>query len=388
MNARSVAAPPQESFGIASSSSPWPVLGVPDHVLLTKAQEQKLGKAIQRSRKLRQWLEQQQTNNNEYRNPLPDDDAVHYSLVAPYHKYTQAQMDDILERGHRAKQKLMMHNLKLVSGIAKKWAYMTHNSNGEYISSPYAGSWTRPALQEAIQEGIVGLAKAAERFEPSRNWRFSTYATYWITNSIRLCYTKASTGHAMRLPSTYYETLGKYKALIKRQYGVNQGAPPMEDLAAQMDIRLSRLQQIIRLTQPPLSLDSPIRGVASAGKSGLAEQTESTLGDILLMDTHNDPEALVEWSLLRKALDHAMATQLSPHERDVVRLRLGLDDGVTRSCRQVSVDCYEERFRTVDIQMTWNRALKKLRSPQALSEYQWMSYFELCNVDLETVSLR
>ena len=162
----------------------------------------------------------------------------------------------------------------------------------------------------------------------------------------------------------------------------------MEDLAAQMDIRLSRLQQIIRLTQPPLSLDSPIRGVASAGKSGLAEQTESTLGDILLMDTHNDPEALVEWSLLRKALDHAMATQLSPHERDVVRLRLGLDDGVTRSCRQVSVDCYEERFRTVDIQMTWNRALKKLRSPQALSEYQWMSYFELCNVDLETVSLR
>lgn len=397
---------PKERVGIASSS--WPTLGVPNHAFLTKRQEQTLGKAIQKSRKLRQWLEQQpssddddddyvdddvdaddDTSHGTKRTPLLDEAAVVYSsLAVPYQNYTQAQIDTILEKGNRAKQTLMLHNIKLVSGIAKKWAFMTHNNKGEYTSNPYAGSLTRPSLQEAIQEGIVGLAKAAERFEPNRNWRFSTYATYWITNSIRLCYTQASTGQGMRLPNTYYETLGTYKALVKRQYQLNQCAPPMEELAAEMNIRVSRLQRILQLTQPPLSLETPTRAYATAGKSGLADKSDSVLGDLLCMDAEDDPEVLVEWSLLRRALDHAMVTQLSPHERNVIRLRLGLDDGVTRTSRQVANDFYEGRFRTTEIVATWNRALKKLRSPRALSQYQWMSYFELCDIDIETVSWR
>lgn len=385
MNVQSIAAPPEKRTLAAA----WPALGLPDHALLTKAQEQKLGRAIQKARKLQQWIEQT-PQNHQFE---PDDPAAAYRSSAKsshelFQNYTQAQIDVILERGHRAKQTLIVHNLKLVSGIAKKWALMTHNNNREYTSNAFEGSLTRPSLQEAIQEGIVGLSKAADRYEPDRNWKFSTYATYWITASIRTCYSRASTGHAMRLPSQYYETLGKYKSLLKEQYHNNLRAPPLEDLASEMNINLSRLQQIIRLTQPPLSLDSPSRAFASAGKSGIADQSDGILGDNIIMDNEDDPEALVERSLLRQALEHALATELAPHERDVVRLRLGLDDGVTRTCRRVAEECFQGRLRTVDIQVTWNRALKKLRSPQALSQYQWLSYLELCDVDQETVSLR
>ncbi len=387
-NVQSLAAPTEERK--ASTAASWPATGIPNHKILTKAQEQKLGKAIQRSRKLRQWLEQCETKAN---TPL-DDAAIVYALSSsvtshesPYHNYTQAQIDTVLEKGHQAKQKLMMHNLRLVSKIAKKWAYMTHNNHGDYTSNANDGSLTRPSVQEAIQEGIEGLARAVDRYDPSRNWRFSTYATYWITDSIRNCYASASNGHAMRLPSGYYEIVARYKSLMKEQYHLRQAAPPMEDLAAQMDIKLSRLQNILRLAQPPLSLDGPTSSFASAGKAGIADASTTMLGDILVMGTSEDPEALLEWSMLRGALEHALLTQLSPHERDVVRLRSGLEDGVTRTFRQVSVDCYEGKLNPVQIQVTWVRALKKLRSPEALSKYGWMSYFELCDVDPETVSL-
>ncbi|GAX13386.1 hypothetical protein FisN_9Lh027 [Fistulifera solaris] len=389
VSVQSLVAPTDEKKATIAAS--WPATGIPNHKILTKAQEQKLGKAIQRARKLRQWLEQHPT---QAKIPL-DDASIVYALSSSvtshesssYHNYTQAQIDTILEKGHQAKQKLMMYNLRLVSKIAKKWAYMTHYKNGDYISNANDGSLTRPSIQEAIQEGIEGLARAVDRYDPTKNWRFSTYATYWITDSIRNCYASASNGHAMRLPSAYHETVARYKSLIKEQYHLYQAAPPMENLAAQMDLKLSRLQKILRLAQPPLSLDGPTSSFASAGKSGIADASTTMLGDILVMGTSEDPEALLEWSMLRGALEHALVTQLSPHERDVVRLRSGLDDGVTRTFRQVSVDCYEGKLSPVQIQVTWVRALKKLRSPEALSKYGWMSYFELCDVDPESVSL-
>ncbi len=389
LNVQSLAAPTEEKK--TTNAASWPATGIPNHKILTKAQEQKLGKAIQKSRKLRQWLEQHSTKAQ---TPL-DDAAIVYALSPSitshesslYHNYTQAQIDTILEKGHHAKQTLMMYNLRLVSKIAKKWAYMTHNNNGDYMSNANDGSLTRPSVQEAIQEGIEGLARAADRYDPTKNWRFSTYATYWITDSIRNCYASATNGHAMRLPSAYYETVARYKSLIKEQYHLRQAPPPMEDLAAQMDMKLPRLQKILRVAQPPLSLDGPTSSFAGAGKSGIAEASTTMLGEILVMGTSEDPEALLEWSMLRGALEHALLTQLTPRERDVVRLRSGFDDGVTRTFREVSEDCYEGKISPVQVQVTWTKALKKLRSPQALSKYGWMSYFEMCDVDPETVTL-
>ena len=329
-----------------------------------------------------------------------------------------AQVESILLNGARARDTLIRSNIRLVVGIAKKWARNNGNkyegSSSDQISSSsstgsgssssnmessrkagdhalhalYTGGWDRPAVNEAVQEGILGLAKAAERYEPSRGLRFSTYATHWVTNSIRQCFQRTSTG-VLRLPKQFYEIKTRYQILCKEYYHDGKAEPSLEEIANEMNLTPQRLRTVLRMTRPLLSTDGPVsRGSRTqAGKAG-GDGVNILISDTLVDTMEMQPEDRVELAFLRQCLENAMAAELAPHERDIIRFRLGLDDGVPRTCRQVAQECYGGSLTTNDVKYLERRAFKKLRSPQTLSTYKLLAYLDFCDVDQETMTLR
>ena len=318
------------------------------------------------------------------------------------------EMEHILLIGAQARDTLIRSNLKLVSSICKKWARTSSGQGGSngatsYLKGPdsyftiYSGSWDRPSLSEAIQEGVIGLTTAVERFDPSRGLRFSTYATYWITNSVRQCFQRASTG-CLRLPTNYYDTRSRFKTLVRKYYEVDGDVPSMDVLAEEMGLSENRLQWILSITQGLLSMEGllvPRGSYTRAGKAGNINRMEDSLllADTLADNTNygsseygNNPMDCVELSFLRQQLESAMAVELVPFERDVLRLRLGLDDGVTRNCREVAQMC-GGRLKQSDIRTVERRALKKLRSPVALATYKLLTFLDFADVDIQTITM-
>jgi DNA-directed RNA polymerase sigma subunit (sigma70/sigma32) len=157
-----------------------------------------------------------------------------------------------------------------------------------------------------------------------------------------------------------------------------------------MGLTRPRLEVILRSTRPLVSIDAPLRtgAVTQAGKAGNdVSQTNLLLADLLTDEQALPPEDLVELSFLRQNLENAMATELAPHERDVLRLRLGLDDGVTRTARQVAEEC-GNALTVAEVRSTERRAFQKLRSPQALANYQLLAYLDFAGVDRDTLRVR
>jgi Sigma-70 region 2 len=203
----------------------------------------------------------------------------------------RSQLRTILLDGALAREKLMRSNVKLVASIAQKWvggdskrAFTKKNS---YVRAYNGGTTSitgRPTLEEAIQEGVLGLAEAAERFDPDRGFRFSTYATMWVTNSIRKCFQLESTS-GIRLPTRLYEIKRIYIARVRHYLNIQQSVPPIEVLAKDLGITEKRLLTALRKTQPLQSLDAAIMGGQStgAGKAGALESSDSgyTLGSLL-----------------------------------------------------------------------------------------------------------
>lgn len=289
--------------------------------------------------------------------------------------------------------------------IAKKWCRQSSVANNPSNQlTLYGGSSTRPSLDEAIQEGIIGLATAADRFDYERNLKFGTYATYWITNSIRQCFHAAATG-CMRVPTNYHQTKGNYQKLVKEHYKETGGeALPMDAAAAELGLTPNRLEFILRSTEPLVSLDAPVpNGLlpTQAGKAGNSDNPGEALlvntikryedvGCVLLVRAYpysysnycivlaNSsellPEEQVEMSLLRQCLENAMATELSPHERDILRLRHGLDDGVSRSAREVC-DLLGS-VSVSDVRKSENSAFRKLRSPYSVHTYHLLGFLD------------
>jgi RNA polymerase sigma factor (sigma-70 family) len=316
---------------------------------------------------------------------LSDDDIrLHLGIAGG-----RAQVRSILLDGALARDTLIASNVRLVVSIAKKWAKNAHKAARESMQSIYSGGWNRPSLDEAVQEGILGLAKAADRYDPERGLRFATYATYWVTNSVRFCFQTASTG-CLRVPVGFHDTKTKFKRLVKEYYDEFGDAPGIDDLAEQMGLTRPRLEVILRSTRPLVSIDAPLRtgAVTQAGKAGNdVSQTNLLLADLLTDEQALPPEDLVELSFLRQNLENAMATELAPHERDVLRLRLGLDDGVTRTARQVAEEC-GNALTVAEVRSTERRAFQKLRSPQALANYQLLAYLDFAGVDRDTLRVR
>ena len=297
----------------------------------------------------------------------------------------------ILIEGALARDQLIRCNVKLVVSIAKKWARntarMTTSDGGHKLMAIYAGSTTRPSLDEAIQEGIIGLARAVDRYDAKREFRFSTYATYWITNQVRICFQRASTG-CLRVPAPYHDIKTRYKKIIRRCVETNTPVPPDEELAIQVGVTINRMRKALHYTRPLISLDAPLhagmgasRG-SNAGGDGVGER--QFLVSDLLESEERDPEEQVELSLLRQCLENAMASELSPHERDVIRLRLGLDDGVARSAREV-VDVCGGHISVAEVRNAEKRAYRKMASPFAVHTRQLLSYLDFAGGDLETI---
>jgi len=281
------------------------------------------------------------------------------------------ELTSVLIHGALAKQKMIKSNIRLVTSIAKKWFRSAKNDGNSKMKgsqhSSYSGSWSVPALDEAIQQGIIGLAMAAERFEPERNFKFSTYATYYITNEVRKIFQSSITG-CLYVPQHYFGIRNKYQYLVKEYFLETGQALDIQTAAHKLKLKIPRLQFVLKSTESLLQLDSPIalgesQGGKSGGNQGMAGGS-NTFSDTLPCDD-TTAESIIERSLLRQCIENALAAELSPHERDIVRLRHGLDDGVSRTVKQVRESC-GGMLSLADIRTVEKRAYRKLRFPYSV----------------------
>lgn len=201
----------------------------------------------------------------------------------------RSELRSVLLEGALAREQLIRRNVKLVLSIAKKWVGQISIRKSDTLVRAYTGTVSitgRPTLDEALQEGIMGLAEAAERFDPERGFRFSTYATMWVTNSIRKCFQLESTS-GIRLPVPYYDVKSKYVSRVRHYLSSKGEVPSMDVMADEMGVTVERLVTVLRMTQPLVSIDAGLggasQGAQGAGKSGSSEISDSdyTLASML-----------------------------------------------------------------------------------------------------------
>ncbi len=287
--------------------------------LLTKEDEVTLAMAMEAGKEAEQQLETARLSAERGMEVLPPE--------------KRKELEEIVKRGKEARERLTVSNLRLVVSIAKR--YMNRGLS----------------FLDLIQEGNMGLMRAVEKFDYKRGYKFSTYATWWIRQAITRAI--ADQSRTIRVPVHMIETVRELNR-VKREYIQKHGAAPtLEDLSRITGMSIDKIKKVENVSQYTASLERPI-----------GDNEEDTLGDFI-EDPHSpSPTKETFRMFLREQLNRAL-DQLDEREREILRLRYGLDDGHPRTLKDVALkfNITRERIRQIEI-----KAIEKLKHPSRQAE--------------------